>query len=44
MNYRERLLWFCALNRDDLEYLAAYHHVCMNVKLDARRVAPEKSK
>jgi len=44
MNYRERLLWFCALGRDDLEYLAAYHHVCMNVKLDARRVAPEKSK
>jgi len=37
MHYRERLLWFCALSRDDLEYLAAYHHVCMNVKLDARR-------
>ena len=43
MKYRDRLLWFCALGRDDLEYLASYHHVCMNIKLDARRAAPEKS-
>jgi len=38
-NYRQRLLWFCALGREDLEYLAAYHHVCMNLKLNARRPA-----
>jgi len=44
VDYRKRLLWFCALNRDDLEYLAAYHHVCMNLKLDARRVPSENSK
>ncbi len=39
MNYRQRLLWFCALGRADLEYLAAYHNVCMNIKLNARRPA-----
>jgi hypothetical protein len=44
MNYRQRLLWFCALSQTDLEYLAAYHNVCMNVKLSARRVIFENSK
>lgn len=43
MNYRQRRLWFLALSPTDLEYLAAYHNVCMNVRLSARglrRVIP----
>ena len=39
MDRRGRRLWFYALNRTDLEYLATYHHVCMNVRLNARRLA-----
>jgi hypothetical protein len=39
MNYRHRLLWFSALSHDDLEYLAAYHNVCMGIKLGARQSA-----
>lgn len=37
MDYRRRLLWFSALSREDLEYLAAYHNVCMGIKLNARQ-------
>jgi len=37
MNRHRRLLWFGALSRGDLEYLAAYHHVCMSLKLNAGR-------
>ena len=39
MNRRQRLGWFAALNRTDLEYLAAYHNVCMNVRLSAHPLA-----
>ena len=39
MERRRRRLWFNALDRTDLEYLATYHHVCMNVRLNARRLA-----
>ena len=38
MDYRQRLHWFAALARTDLEYLAAYHYVCMGVRLDARQL------
>jgi hypothetical protein len=38
MNYQQRLLWFAALNRADLEYMTAYHYVCMGVKLDTRQL------
>jgi hypothetical protein len=42
MQRGERLRWFNALNEDDLRYLAAYHHVCMNLKLTAqKRSAPK---
>jgi hypothetical protein len=37
MNPRQRLEWFLALDRADLEYLAAYHYACMNVRLGASR-------
>jgi len=36
MNYRRRLQWFASLDRADLEYLAIYHYVCMNIKLGGR--------
>jgi hypothetical protein len=29
-----RLKWFKALSEEDLDFIAAYHHVCMNVKLE----------
>jgi hypothetical protein len=32
MNRSQRLEWFNALRESDLRYLAAYHHVCMNLK------------
>jgi len=34
----DRLRWFNALSEDDLSYLAAYHHVCMSVKLRSHAV------
>jgi hypothetical protein len=37
MNHRQRLDWFASLDRADLEYLAAYHYACMNIRLGARR-------
>ena len=33
MNPRQRRRWVEALDQADLEYLAAYHQVCMNVRL-----------
>ena len=36
MNYRQRLHWFGLLGRADLEYLALYHYVCMNIRLGGR--------
>jgi len=38
--YTARLAWFNALSEDDLAYLAAYHDVCLNLKL-AQKVAEE---
>lgn len=32
----DRLRWFNALSEADLKYLAAYHHVCMDLKLAGR--------
>jgi hypothetical protein len=29
----QRLEWFKALDADDLAYLAAYHHVCINIRV-----------
>jgi len=31
-----RLKWFNALVEDDLEYLAAYHHVCLKNQLPSQ--------
>jgi hypothetical protein len=36
MNIDQRQRWFEALHRTDLEYLAGYHYVCMNLQLRAR--------
>lgn len=36
MNYGQRVQWFASLDRADLEYLAIYHYVCMNIKLGGR--------
>ena len=33
LNQSQRVKWINALNDDDLAYLAAYHHICMDVKL-----------
>jgi hypothetical protein len=33
MPSKKRNQWFAALSDDDLAYLAAYHHVCLAVKL-----------
>ena len=33
-----RLKWLEALSEDDLDFIAAYHHVCMKVKLAENRV------
>ena len=38
--YTARLAWFNALSEDDLAYLAAYHDVCLSLKL-AQKVAKE---
>lgn len=35
MGRAERLQWFNALTEEDLEYLAAYHHVCLKVGLES---------
>ena len=32
MERPQRLEWFSALNEDDLVYLAAYHHVCLDIR------------
>ncbi len=39
MTPRRRLQWFNSLDRADLEYLAAYHYACMNVRLGAAMFA-----
>jgi hypothetical protein len=36
MNSGQRLHWFNALDEDDLVYLASYHHVCMNIKVELK--------
>lgn len=43
MNYRRRLQWFALLDRADLEYLAVYHYVCMNIKLGGRGDVPVRA-
>ena len=37
LNYPRRIEWFKALTTEDLEYLAAYHHVSMKLKLQAQQ-------
>lgn len=37
LSYNRRIEWFNALPPEDLEYLAAYHYVCMKVKLQAHQ-------
>lgn len=39
MRPRERVAWLNALAQADLEYLAAYHYACMNVRLGNPRAA-----
>lgn len=41
MPRRERLRWFNALSQADLQYLAAYHRVCMGLKLAAGSPVPK---
>ena len=33
MRLSARLKWFNGLTKDDLSFITAYHHVCLNVKL-----------
>ena len=40
MEYERRLQWLNALSRSDLEYLAAYHYVCMKLKAGDRHAHP----
>lgn len=40
LTHRQRLDWLGALNQADLEYLAIYHYVCMNIKLGAQHLMP----
>jgi hypothetical protein len=35
MDQPQRLQWFNALTDDDLAYLAAYHHVCLSLKVES---------
>ncbi len=35
LSYHQRFQWFNALAPADLEFLAAYHYVCLKLKLDA---------
>lgn len=35
LNYQQRIEWFNSLTPEDLEYMAAYHYVCMKLKLAA---------
>ncbi len=35
MRPKEREQWFNALAEEDLVYLATYHHVCLNTKLQS---------
>ena len=37
MDFDRRLQWLNALNRADLEYLAAYHYVCMRLRAGEAR-------
>jgi hypothetical protein len=39
MKYSERLEWFNALSEADLTYLAAYHAVCVELKLAEQLLA-----
>jgi hypothetical protein len=36
VDHRQRLHWFASLGKADLEYLAAYHYTCMNLRLGER--------
>ncbi len=38
MKRMERLMWFDALNEQDLVYLNTYHHICLNSKLAAKTI------
>lgn len=40
MEMAKRLQWLDALNEDDLVFLATYHHICLNSKLDSATPAP----
>jgi hypothetical protein len=33
LKHAARLNWFNALAEDDLAYISAYHHVCLNLKM-----------
>ena len=35
MKPKDRLLWCQALDEDALAYVAAYHHICMSVKVES---------
>jgi hypothetical protein len=39
MEFSQRRKWFNALAEDDLSYLAAYHDVCLHLKLSKNAVA-----
>ncbi|MCU0770552.1 MAG: hypothetical protein MUE94_02115 [Verrucomicrobia bacterium] len=43
MEREARVRWFNALHESDLQYLAAYHFVCMNLRLRAGADKPPAS-
>ena len=32
---QDRLIWLAALTKEDARYLAAYHHVCLGVRIES---------
>lgn len=39
----ERLRWLKSLSEADLSYLAAYHHICLRVKMELQSAANENA-
>jgi hypothetical protein len=40
MEPKKRLQWLDALSESDLAYLATYHHVCLQIKVESEAVSP----
>ena len=36
LTHTQRFKWLSALSEEDMDYLTAYHHVCLNLKLASK--------